>query len=417
VIENGGERGGGGGHEARLPVEEARTMAQRRAACPVDFARLKRDPELGGRRGALMGREADMARTDHAKTAAEPLPALAPIEPMEARIVDDLPDGPGWQFEPKWDGFRCIAMRSGADVALHAKSGKPLGRYFPEIVEMMRALPDRHFILDGELTIPVGGVLSFDALQMRLHPAASRISKLSAQTPAIFIAFDMLADGDGQSLMDLPLEQRRRRLEAFMLDASSVAGLRLSPYTRSRPDAVKWLERAGGSLDGVIAKPLDAPYRSGERAMLKVKRIRSADCVVGGFRYGTGSTLVGSLLLGLFNDEGLLDHVGFTSGLSAEERPALTARLEALKGGPGFTGNAPGGPSRWSTERSGQWEKLRHELVVEVLYDHVTGDRFRHGTKLHRWRPDKAPRQCTFDQLQREARPERLIEEVIRGKD
>ena len=189
--------------------------------------------------------------------------------------------------------------------------------------------------------------------------------------------------------------------------------LRLSPFTRDRGEAEAWLQRAGGALDGVVAKRLDGTYESGERAMLKVKRMRSADCVVGGFRYGTDSKLVGSLLLGLFDHQGLLDHVGFTSAISSEDRESLTRRLEALKGPPGFTGRAPGGPSRWSTERSGEWEPLRHELVVEVRYDHVTGDRFRHGTRLLRWRSDKAPRQCTFEQLEREARPSKLVREAI----
>ncbi|MDQ3558171.1 MAG: ATP-dependent DNA ligase, partial [Pseudomonadota bacterium] len=247
---------------------------------------------------------------------------------------------------------------------------------------------------------------SFDALQMRLHPAESRIRKLSAETPAIFILFDMLLDVTGESLVEAPLAMRRAALESFHeLSAAGAPSLRLSPYTRDPEEAQRWLDKAGGALDGVVAKRLDGRYEAGERAMLKIKRLRSADCVVGGFRYGTNSREVGSLLLGLYNDQGLLDHVGFTSSFADLDRAALTARLEALRGGSGFTGKAPGGPSRWSTERSGEWEQLRPELVVEVRYDHVTGDRFRHGTKLLRWRPDKAPRQCTFDQLEPEARP------------
>lgn len=336
----------------------------------------------------------------------------APVAPMEARLVDSLPEGPGWQFEPKWDGFRCLAFRSGDDVELYAKSGKPLGRYFPEVVETVRALPGNDFVLDGELAIPVGDTLSFDALQLRLHPAESRVRKLSRETPAIFILFDMLIEPGGRRLVGRPLTERRSALEAFVAGTSS-PGIRLSPYTRDREEAAAWLERAGGALDGVVAKRLDGSYESGERAMLKVKRIRSADCVVGGFRYGTGSSLVGSLLLGLFNGEGMLDHVGFTSTIYDAEREQLTRKLEALKGGPGFTGRAPGGPSRWATERTGEWEPLRHELVVEVRYDHVTGARFRHGAKLLRWRPDKAPSQCTFDQLEREARPGKLVADVI----
>ncbi|MDB5529329.1 MAG: dependent ligase [Devosia sp.] len=338
---------------------------------------------------------------------------LQPIEPMEARSVDELPADESWQFEPKWDGFRCIAVRSGDGVALFAKSGKPLGRYFPEVVAMIAGLPGDHFVLDGELVIATGGELSFDALQMRLHPAESRVRKLAADAPALFIAFDMLANAAGD-LTASSLDLRRAALEAFV-GAAKATGLRLSPFTRDRKQAVKWLEKVGGALDGVIAKRLDGPYLSGERAMLKVKRIRSADCVVGGFRYGTDSELVGSLLLGLFNDKGLLDHVGFTSGFSAAEKPDITQRLEALKGPPGFTGDAPGGSSRWSTERSSQWESLRHELVVEVLYDHVTGNRFRHGTKLHRWRPDKAPRQCTFEQLEPARKPEGVVANTIAG--
>jgi ATP-dependent DNA ligase len=338
------------------------------------------------------------------------------IEPMEARLVEALPEDPGWQFEPKWDGFRCIAFRSGDSVALQAKSGKPLARYFPEMAALVAALPGDRFVLDGELAIPIGDTLSFDALQMRLHPAESRVRKLSRETPAIFILFDMLMAPGGEGLMGAPLVERRAALERFYASAGEGgAMLRLSPYTRDRSEAARWLERAGGALDGVIAKRLDEPYVAGERAMLKVKRRRTADCVVGGFRYGTGSRQVGSLLLGFYNEAGKLDHVGFTSTISNAERAALTRRLEALREAPGFTGDAPGGPSRWSTERTGAWEPLRPELVVEVRYDHVTGDRFRHGTKLLRWRPDKAPRQCTFEQLEREARPGELIATVLKS--
>lgn len=336
---------------------------------------------------------------------------LSAIEPMEARIVSALPAEDGWQFEPKWDGFRCIARRDGDAVALFAKSGKPLGRYFPEVVAMFAGLAATQFVLDGELVIASGGELAFDALQMRLHPAQSRIRKLAAATPALFVAFDMLGDGN-KTLIGDTLQTRRAALEAFVAK-NKAPGLRLSPFTRSHDEAVKWLERVGGALDGVIAKRLDGLYLCGERAMLKVKRIRSADCVVGGFRYGTDSKLVGSLLLGLFDKQGKLDHVGFTSGLSAAERPEITKKLEALRGGPGFTGKAPGGPSRWSIGRSAEWEPLQHELVVEVRYDHVTGDRFRHGTKLQRWRPDKAARQCTFEQLEPARRPEAFVAKVI----
>ncbi len=357
-----------------------------------------------------MKRQSKIAGPDHARPA-----GVTSIEPMEARLVDALPDEPGWQFEPKWDGFRCLAFRSGQAVELHAKSGKPLGRYFPEIVALVRALPGENFVLDGELAIPVEGSLSFDALQMRLHPAESRVRKLSAETPAIFILFDLLVAPRGEILIGAPLRERRAALEGFFQGAAMHGpALRLSPYTRERNAAQRWLDATGGALDGVVAKRLDGPYEPGERAMLKVKRLRSADCVVGGFRYGTNSREVGSLLLGLYDANGLLGHVGFTSGFADLDRAALTGQLETLKGGSGFTGKAPGGPSRWSTERSGEWEALKPELVLEVRYDHVTGDRFRHGTKFLRWRPDKAPRQCTFDQLQPEAAPS-VVAAMVQG--
>ena len=270
-------------------------------------------------------------------------------------------------------------------------------------------------MIDGELAVPVGDTLSFDALQMRLHPAESRIRKLSHETPALFILFDMLLTPKGESLLDAPLSVRRAALESFFAEAGGQGGLRLSPYTRKVREARQWLAEAGGASDGVIAKRSEGPYVVGERAMLKVKRLRTADCVVGGFRYGTDSPLVGSLLLGLYDDDGRLNHVGFTSTIANAERAALTRRLEALVEPPGFTGNAPGGPSRWSTERSAEWQPLRPELVVEVRYDHVTDDRFRHGTKLMRWRPDKAPRQCTFEQMGREAQPSKLIARMMRA--
>jgi ATP-dependent DNA ligase len=333
--------------------------------------------------------------------------------PMEARLVDALPDEPGWQFEPKWDGFRCLAFRAGHEVELRAKSGKPLTRYFPDVAEAVRAAPVDRFVVDGELAIPVGKALSFDALQLRLHPAESRVRKLAAESPAIFILFDCLLTPDNQSLIQSSLTERRDALERLFEDLADVAAFRLSPYTRKRVEAQKWLGKAGGALDGVIAKRLDGPYVSSERDMIKVKCLRTADCVVGGFRYAQGSREVGSMLLGLYNDEGKLDHVGFTSTISNAERPALTKKLEKLRKPPGFSGSAPGGPSRWSTERTGEWEPLAPKLVAEVRYDHVTGDRFRHGTKFLRWRPDKSPKQCTFDQLQREARPSTLVSKVL----
>jgi ATP-dependent DNA ligase len=335
---------------------------------------------------------------------------------MEARLVSELPREPGWQYEPKWDGFRCLAFRGGGEVELRAKSGKTLSRYFPEVVAMLAALAPKHFVLDGEFAIPLGDKLSFDALQARLHPAESRVRKLAAETPAIFILFDCLMAADGVSLIDAPLKERRAALEHLFVSVGRERRLKLTPFTRDFRQAQQWLDRAGGALDGIVAKRVDGPYQPGERAMLKVKRMRTADCVVGGFRYEQGSRQVGSLLLGLYNKDGKLDHVGFTSSIANADRPALTRRLESMIEQPGFTGNAPGGPSRWSTERSGEWEPLRPELVVEVRYDHVSANRFRHGTRLTRWRPDKAPQQCTFDQLEAEAAPAKLVAETLSSR-
>jgi len=337
------------------------------------------------------------------------------IEPMEARLVAELPRDAGWQYEPKWDGFRCLALRDGSRVELQARSGKSLSRYFPEVVAAVGALDARRFVVDGELVIPQGGTLSFQALQMRLHPAASRIARLAAATPAGLVLFDIPFDVGGANLMQRPLSERRAALERFFasIDREHERRFVLTPCTRSVEEAEEWLGRVGGALDGVVAKRLDGPYVAGERAMLKVKRLRTADCVVGGYRLGSGTREVGSLLLGLFNREGLLDHVGFTASIPTRERKALTQRLRRLGGGPGFTGKAPGGPSRWSNERSGEWCPVRPSLVVEVCYDQVTGGRFRHGARLLRWRPDKAPRQCTDEQLGREARPSRLIAELL----
>jgi ATP-dependent DNA ligase len=328
--------------------------------------------------------------------------------PMEALLAAELPDGPGWQFEPKWDGFRCLAHRDGDAVTLTSKSGKPLARYFPEVAEMLRALNDREFLLDGELIIPAGDALSFEALQLRLHPAESRVRRLATETPAQLMAFDLLELG-GKPLADQPQSKRREALEKFAARNSS-PDLHLSPATRDRGTALKWLARSGGALDGVIAKRLDLDYRSGERAMIKVKQQRTADCVVGGFRYAEKRHEVGSLLLGLYDDDGLLHHVGFTSAIPARERPALTKELEQLIEPPGFTGSAPGGPSRWNSERTTQWQPLKPKLVAEVRYDQVTGRRFRHGTGFLRWRPDKEPTQCTFVQLAPELRQAQLKE-------
>ena len=327
---------------------------------------------------------------------------------MEALLAAELPEGQGWQYEPKWDGFRCLARRDGDKVTLTSKSGKPLARYFPEIAEMLRGLKSKQFLIDGELIIPSGDALSFEALQLRLHPAESRVRKLAKETPAELMIFDLLEHG-GKSIAGVPLAKRREQLEHFFR-TNVIPGLQLSPMTCDRDTALAWLKRSGGALDGVIAKRADLEYRSGERAMIKVKQQRTADCVIGGFRYAEKKHVVGSLLLGLYDDDRLLHHVGFTSAIPAAERAQLTKDLEALIEPPGFTGNAPGGPSRWNTERTGQWQPLKPVLVVEVRYDQVTGRRFRHGTGFLRWRPDKDPKQCTFEQLAPELRPSELKE-------
>jgi ATP-dependent DNA ligase len=320
---------------------------------------------------------------------------------MEARSVEEIPAGPNWQYEPKWDGFRCIAFRDREKIFLQSKNGQPLARYFPDIVSSLAALPMKQFVLDGELAIPTNGALSFGELQLRLHPAASRVQKLAKAHPATYIVFDLLAAHRDSYLKRL-LKERRELLEKFARSNFRPAkNLRLSPATTDYRVATEWFKRTGGDLDGIIAKRLDAAYASGERtAAVKVKQIRTADCVVGGFRYATGARVIGSLLLGLYGNDGLLHHVGFTSSFNREERRELTKKFEALKKAPGFTGNAPGGPSRWSTERTGEWEPVNPKTVVEVAYDHFTGGRFRHGTKILRWRPDKDPRQCTIDQVE-----------------
>lgn len=335
---------------------------------------------------------------------------------MEARSVDTIPRGADWQYEPKWDGFRCLLSRQGTQVNLGSKSGEDLTRYFPELVEAGLQLKAKTFLLDGEIVVPHGKAFSFDDLLQRIHPAASRVKKLSSDTPALFLAFDLLASEQDKRLAALPLSQRRPALEAFAkVQFKSNPTFRLSPATTNFAIAQKWLAGSGGGSDGVIAKRLDLPYQSGNRdGMRKIKRFRGADCVVGGFRYAThklnGTKVVGSLLLGLYDDDGLLHHVGFTSAIKQQDKPALTAKLEPLIAKPGFTANAPGGPSRWSTERSAQWYPLRPKLVVEVAYDHFSGERFRHGTSILRWRPDKAPEQCTFDQVkQKAADPVKLL--------
>jgi ATP-dependent DNA ligase len=321
---------------------------------------------------------------------------------MEALSVDTIPEGPEWQYEPKWDGFRCLVFRDRDHVELQSKSGQSLTRYFPEVRDALAALKARRFVLDGEIVVPDGKAFSFDALLQRIHPAQSRVQKLAKETPALLIVFDLLLDAKGALLTKELLPVRRKALEGFARQyLRGQKTIRLSPTTSKLPEARKWLKQVGSTLDGIVAKRRDLPYQSGNRrGMVKIKNYRSADCVVGGFRYNENKPTVGSLLLGLYNEAGLLDHVGFTSSLKGHEKKALTERLEKLIAPPGFTGDKPGGPSRWSTNRSSEWQPLKPKLVVEVCYDHFSGGRFRHGTRLLRWRPDKAPAQCTMRQLQ-----------------
>jgi ATP-dependent DNA ligase len=320
---------------------------------------------------------------------------------MEARSVAEIPTGREWQYEPKWDGFRCLVFCDRGKVELQSKSGRPLTRYFPELVDAVLAAKAEKFVLDGEILVPSDGAFSFDALLQRIHPAPSRVQKLARETPALLIVFDLLLGDDGKPLIGHPLRERRPALKAFARKyLRGARHLRVSPATTNLAEAKGWLKRVGATLDGIIAKRRDLAYQSGERTgMQKIKNYRSADCVVGGFRYNEAKPVVGSLLLGLYDGKGLLHHVGFTSTIRREDKPALTRKLEKLIAPPGFTGNAPGGPSRWSTKRSGEWQPLKPRLVVDVCYDHFAGERFRHGTKLMRWRPDKSPRQCTMEQV------------------
>jgi ATP-dependent DNA ligase len=334
------------------------------------------------------------------------LPIPLDFPPMEAQIAREIPRGDQWQYEPKWDGFRCLAFRAEDQIHLMSKSGQALGRYFPEMTAALLALKAKQFVLDGELIIANRKRLDFDALLQRIHPAASRILKLSQQTPATFVVFDLLANEKGKNLTTLSLRDRRLDLERFTAKfLSANTHIRLSPRTEDFELAKRWFKRMAGPLDGVIAKRIDRPYASGERGtMLKIKNLRTADCVVGGFRYGTNTKQVASLLLGLYDEAGLLHHVGFTSGLANTDKAALTKKLEALIQPPGFTGAAPGGPSRWSKSgRSADWHPLKPTLVVEVQYDHFTGHRFRHGTRLLHWRPEKDPRLCRLAQVKMES--------------
>jgi len=399
------------------------------------------------------------------------LPLQPPYPPAEARPVRDLPREPGWLYEPKWDGFRCLAFRQGDQIVLQSKAGQPLTRYFPEVAAALRALPARKFVLDGEIVIRRGAGLDFDALLQRIHPAASRIQRLSQETPATYMVFDLLADARGKSLIASPLSARRMALQEFassnLGDAENksarkaqaktlpakasktsekitgaMPAILLSPASSDLATAEKWMrEGAASGWDGVVAKRLNCEYTSGERTgMIKVKRIRTADCVIGGFRWSRAVAKekadgkkpaeksaamrqsaasgrekpgeeVGSLLLGLYNHQGELDHVGFSSSFSREQRKKLKSILKPLVAGParnsgdhvgsaGFSGKAPGGPSRWTRDdRDTEWVPLKPKLVGEFQYDHFSGGRFRHGTKFLRWRPEKKPEQCTVDQL------------------
>jgi ATP-dependent DNA ligase len=323
-----------------------------------------------------------------------------PIEPMEAGLVERIPEGPNWQYEPKWDGFRCLLFRERDGIFLQSKAGQPLARYFPEITRAAESLKPKCWILDGELAVPMGPSFSFDQLLQRIHPAASRVAKLAKETPAIYIAFDLLMTEKKEVLLTSPLLERRKHLEYFAKNFQHSKTFFLSPMTLDIERVRAWLKTTGDNLDGIVCKQRDSGYQSGvSAAFQKVKSYRSIDCVVGGFRYSAGGAVVGSLLLGLYDEAGKLNHVGFTSGVRADDRASLTKKLEKLVSPPGFDGNAPGGKSRWVSGGSRDWKPLRPELVVEVSYDHFTGGRFRHGTRILRWRPDKAPRQCGYSQL------------------
>jgi ATP-dependent DNA ligase len=319
---------------------------------------------------------------------------------METRQVAAIPRGEEWTYEPKWDGFRCLAFRDGANVELQSKSGETLTRYFPEIVIALAGASTQRFVTDGELLIVAGSAADFDALLQRIHPAASRVQRLAQETPASYVLFDLLVENDS-ALYRQPLRVRRQRLEAFVeRNFNANATIRPSPASADYELAKRWLEGSLARLDGVIAKR-DLPYAFGRRdGAVKIKRSYTADCVVGGFRASADGS-VASLLLGLYDDEGLLDHVGFVGSMSASERKRAAELLRPIVEPPGFTGAAPGGPSRWRRAESTQWFPVRPTVVVEVAFDHVTGHRFRHATRLLRWRPDKRPRECTMEQLLR----------------
>ena len=315
------------------------------------------------------------------------LPLAPPVQPQLARSAKDLPAGDGWRYEPKWDGFRTIVFRDGADVHLQSRNGRPMNRYFPDVVEQVLQLPAERLVLDGEMIVMVDGIQEFDLLSQRIHPAASRVEMLAQKTPAELVAFDLLAEDD-RTLLDLPYEERRERLAAVVADP-----VRLTPVTAEPQDAGEWL---AGTGEGVIAKEADAPYRPGERTgMLKIKRVRTADVVVAAFRFGKEENTLGSLILGLYDDNGELHVVGHTSGFRAKEKRELLGLLEPYR----TYERGSGEPSRWKSEEELVWEGLRPELVCEVAFDHITGHRIRHGAKFMRWRTDKEPKECMLSQL------------------
>src|SRR5256714_4857335 len=329
------------------------------------------------------------------------LGVLPPFSPMEAKVQGELPRGDGWQYDPKWDGFRAVAFKAGDEVVIHSRNQKPLTRYFPELVPALQRIKPKRAVLDGEIVIFTGFGTDFDAMTLRIHPAASRVNMLAAEQPFTYIAFDLLADGD-ESLLDVPLKDRRKRLEKLL--GPKPASIYLSPVSRDREVALNWLkEYRGTGLDGIVAKRVDGIYHPGQRAMIKVKEQRTADCVVGGFRWGNDGKRVASPSLGRSRGKSPAS-IGHTSRFAAAQRQELVSMLEPLRGGTSFEGGrAPGGPSRWSQDRDLAWEPLRPELVCEVAFDRLENDRFRHGVGFVRWRPDKSPKSCTMAQLKAEA--------------
>lgn len=361
------------------------------------------------------------------------LPVMPPVSPMLSKPLPELPEGDGWLYDPKWDGFRTIVFRDGDEVELGSRNEKPMTRYFPELIEAMKvSLPER-CVIDGEIVLEVDGVLDFDALGQRIHPAASRVNMLARETPAKFVAFDLLAIGD-EDLTKQPLAIRRARLVDELANAAAVSNgmIHVTPATLDRAVAARWFvdfEAAG--LDGIIAKRLESTYQQDKRVMIKIKHQRTADCVVAGFRWHKSGPIVGSLLLGLYDSEGVLHHVGVTASFTARRRAELVEELapyrenateghpwqrwvemvaEAAEGGQ----RLPGGNSRWNAKKDLSFEPVRAELVCEVAYDHLQGDRFRHATTFKRWRVDRLPTTCTYDQL--EEAPPALLADVLAAR-